>query len=148
MKRRIPEWVDWVAVLIALGCAAVLMLTGCGSPVPRSPDDGAPGVPGGPTSVIHGIALVASGLAGAGLLVCALGAVFWPDKSRIAKLAVACLAVLVAAQCLYWIGDHLKIAAGLAALALALGAVGWAWVHRKAIEKRTGIDLNRDGRLG
>lgn len=148
MKWRIPLWVDWVAAVIALACAITLFLAGCGAPVPRSPDVGASGVHDGPAGILHWLALFASGVAGAGLLVCAVLAVFSPNKLRVAKFAVACLATLVAAQCLFWIGEHLKLAAGLAACALGIGGLVCLWVHRKALEKLTGIDLNRDGRLG
>jgi hypothetical protein len=146
MKLRLPHWQTWLGLgLFAL--AVLLALAGCG-PVLRSPGDPAPGLHDGPAGVLHRLALVASWLAGAGLIACAVAAVFVPNKYLVGKAAIACVAVLLGAQVAYWLADHLAIAAGMAAVCLALCAVGWVWLHRKAIEKRTGIDLDFDKRLG
>ena len=133
--------------LCVLALCAVLALTGCDT-VARSPGATAPGVHGGPAGVLHWIALVASGLAGAGLVLCAIGAVFHPNKFLVGKVAIACVATLLGCQIAYWLADHLRLAATLAVVLLAVCALAWVWLNRKALEVRAGVDFDRDGKVG
>lgn len=124
-----------------------LILIGC--TVSRSPEQ-PPVVPGPtPADVLRGFALWITGLAGAALAAAAIGAVFIaPARFILGKLAVVAACGLVVGQSLYWLAGHLGLAVGLVALALAVSGLLYAWIHRKAIEAKVGIDLDRDGKVG
>lgn len=130
----------------------VLFLAGCGQRGALPAGTHTPWFHGGPSGVLTGIALAATALAGVGLIACAFLAWFYPDKLKIAKLAIACITIIVGAQVTYWLGEHVVLATCLAILALAAGAGVWVWVHRRTlvceIEKNTGIDINNDAKVG
>lgn len=144
MKPRM-KWYEWIPVLI-LVIALLFTLYGCGSrgSVPGSTQS----VPRGPAGVLTYISLIATAVAGSLLIACAFLAVFYHDKLKVAKLAIACVTVIVGSQIVYWLGSHLVLASFLALLVAAGGAGLWVWVHRRKIEVKTGIDINRDGKIG
>lgn len=98
--------------------------------------------------MLHYLAVGATAVAGAILIACAFLAWFYPDKLKVAKLAIACITIIIGSQITYWLGSHLVLASVLALLACACGAGIWAWVHRRALERKTGLDFNRDGKVG
>lgn len=135
--------------------ALVFVLVGCGrrgarppgEPIPgtRSPS---PGLHDGPAGILHWLSLGASALAGIGLILCAIAAVFSPDKWRVAKAAVVCVAVLLISQAIYWLSQHIVLATFAGLLVVVLGVLGWGFVNRKALEVRWRLDLDRDGKIG
>ena len=138
-----------VGVILAL-CAVIffLALSGCGSRG-SLPGSNPPWFHGGsPASVLTRLALVATALAGAGLIACAFLAAFYPDKAKVAKLAVACVTIIIGSQITYWLGSHLVLATVLSLVAILCGLGIYGWIHRRELEKKTGIDLNRDGKIG
>lgn len=137
-----------VGVILALcGLIFWMALTGCGSrgSLPASPPSF---FHGGPSGVLTKLALFATALAGTGLIACAFLAMFYPDKAKVAKLAVACVTVIIGAQITFWLGAHLVLASVLSLLAIVCGLGVYGWVHRRALEKKIGIDLNKDGKIG
>ncbi len=105
-----------------------------------------------PESVLRYIAIAASGMAGLGLIACGVLAVFGPDKWQAAKLAALCVACIVIAQLLYWIGEHLAIAAAVSVLVAIVCGASWLWFHRMQAmafaEDFSGKDLNNNGKVG
>lgn len=98
--------------------------------------------------VLIALAMILAGLATVALVLCGIALWFVPNKLSVAKFALAAFGALLAAGLLYWLAAYWALAIGLSAAVLVAGLVGYAWLHRKEIEKKTGIDLNRDGRLG
>lgn len=142
-----------VAVILLLcGILIAIWLTGCGHGTAglRPPGTGTPGVHGGPASALAGLAVWATWAAGVGLLLCGVAAALpiFPNKLAIAKVALGCLAGLITAGMLHWISAHWAVLLGLCAGVLVLSGVAWAYINRKALERRSGVDLNRDGRIG
>ncbi len=138
-----------VGVIIAL-CAViyVIFLSGCGSAGLRPPGSGKTCI-SGPGSVLADVALYATWAAGVGLILCGIAIALRPAKAwEFAKVALGCFAALVVAGILHWIAAHWAILLGLCAGVLVLSGIGWAYINRKALEKKSGIDLNQDGRLG
>ncbi len=123
-----------IVVIIALG------LVGCGSAGLRPP--GAPIIHDGPAAALAGLAVWAAWASGVGLLCCGIAAVFAPNKFGVAKVAVGCLTVLAISFLLGWVAAHAAIVMGGIAAVLLLGAVGYTWLHRADVKKRTGLDLN------
>lgn len=141
MKPRFSKW-EWLVLALVL---AVLLSALVGCSRGSVPGPGTPSVPGGPAAVLTRIALIATAVAGSCLVACAFLAVFYPNKWLVAKLAIACVAVIVGSQVVFWLGAHL-VAVALAAGVLGLGYLGWR--HLARLEKVTGVDFNRNGRLG
>jgi len=137
-----------VGVILALcGVIFFLALSGCGSR--GSLPAGNPSFfHGGPSGVLTKLAILATALAGTGLIACAFLAMFYPDKLKVAKLAVACVTVIIGSQITYWLGAHLVLATCLSIVALLCGLGVYAWIHRRELEKKIGVDLNRDGKIG
>ncbi len=137
-----------VGVIIAL-CAViyVIFLSGCRSAGLRPPSSGATCI-SGPGSVLADVALYATWAAGVGLICCGIAAVWLPNKFNIAKVALGCFAALVVAGIMHWIAAHWAVLLGLCAGVLVLSGIGWAYINRKALEKKSGVDLNRDGKIG
>lgn len=137
---KIPRfyWYEWVMILCSLAIL-LLLVTGCATRI--AVDNHQSTSPG---SILIKLSLVATALAGAGLLASGFLAIFYPDKAQVAKFAGVCIATLGIAQAVYWLGSHPWIM-GLA----IVGTVGlWAWSHCRLIEKWLGKDLNRDGKVG
>jgi hypothetical protein len=136
-----------VGIILAL-CALIyfMFLTGCarGAVQPGA----AASIPTGPAQVLSRIAIAATAVAGASLIACGFLAVFYANKYLVAKLAIACVAIIIASQIVYQFGQHLGIVSLIAALAAVAGAGLWAWAHLSKIEKRLMCDLNRDGKIG
>jgi hypothetical protein len=149
MSKR--DGIDIILMTIIIVSAFMLCvsLSGCWSMVPRMPAISTPGLPtGSPGTLLTKIAFAFTAIAGIGLLACAALAWFWPNKLQIAKLAIACVCVIICTQILFWLGQHLALAAGLAVAVLAAGGALYLFIHRKDIERRTGIDLDGDGKVG
>ena len=141
--------------LIAIKVLLVFVMVGCGRrgarppgatlPPARSPS---PGLYDGPAGILHWLSLGASALAGVGLILCAVAAVFVPNKWAVAKAAIACVCVLLGAQAAYWLAQHLVLATLVGVIIVVCGVVGWGWVNRKALEVKWKFDLDRDGKIG
>ena len=71
-------------------------------------------------------------------------------------LGVQCLLAAVgsilAAQCIYWLGDHLRLFAFIVLGLTVLTMAGYAWLSRKTLIKKaegvTRTDLDGDGLIG
>lgn len=135
-----------LVVLVLFLCLLILwmFLSGCSRGAVQ-PD--APCVSRGPANALAGLAVWATWIAGAGLLVCGLVAFFRPSWA-IAKAALACLAVMLSAGILHWISAHWAILLGLCTGVILLSGVAWAYINRHFLEKKTGVDLNRNGTIG
>lgn len=138
--------ITWGIFLLAAVVFAFLLSACSRGVVPPIP--ACPGAHGGPSGVLTRVAIIASAVAGSLLVACAFLAVFWPDKTKVAKLAVACVTILIGAQAVYWLGQHLVLATGIVVMALVIGGGVYLWIHRRAIEKTVGADLDRDGKIG
>jgi hypothetical protein len=143
LTKRTLAW----ALFLALAVGFTIFLTACARGSVQADPTGA-GSHAGPSGVLARVAVIASALAGSLLVACAFLAVFWPDKTKVAKLAVACVTILIGAQAVYWLGQHLVLATGIVALVLLLGGFVYLWVHRRSIETSIGADLDRDGKIG
>jgi hypothetical protein len=138
-----------ILTLLAAGC----ILAGCGEVrLPASPTG--PGFPGfsTPGAVLASLALVVTGLAGAGFILCAILAVVSVTKIKFIKLCILCIGVIICSQVLYWIGDHLALAAGLTVAAVVVCGGIWLYLHRRyvvgKIETATGRNLNDNPVIG
>jgi amino acid permease len=147
MKPRLTKW-EWALAIAIVAVLATLFITGCASRGALPAGKGTPWLHGGPAGVLTSIAVIATALAGTGLIACAFLAMFYPDKLKVAKLAVACVTIIIGAQITYWLGSHLVLATCLSILSLVCGLVVYGWVHRRELEVKTGIDINRDGSIG
>ncbi len=129
-----------VGVIVALSAILFwIFFTGCGSAGLRPP--GAPNVHAGPANALAGLAVWATWIAGVGLLCCGIAAVFRPSL-EIGKAALGCLAALVIAGILAWLAANLAVLVGLCIAVVVLSAVGYLYLHRKVIKKKTGVDVN------
>lgn len=142
------RWGALAMTLFLLTCG----LAGCGGiTVPRMPATGHGPAIGTPGSLLTTIALVCTGLAGVGLVVCGIAAIWYPNKWKVAKLAITCFVVAACGQILYWYGQHLALASGLLAAVVVVGIAGYVFIHRKQIKKdiewRTGLDIDGDGKV-
>ncbi len=135
VTRRDLIWL----VLFLSAVIYALFLTGCGAGL-RPP--GAPSVHAGPAGALAGLAVWATWIAGVGLLCCGVAAIWLPNKLGVAKVALGCLTLLAVSFLLGWIAKHETLVLGSIAGVLLLGAIGYTWLHRKDVKKRTGIDLN------
>jgi len=147
MKIQLTKW-EWALLAAIAGVILTMFLSGCGNRGSLPAGTSTPFFHGGPSGVLTSLALVATALAGTGLIACAFLAMFYPDKLKVAKLAVACITVIIGSQITYWLGSHLVLATCLSIAALLCGAGVYAWIHRRELEKEIGIDLNRDGEIG
>lgn len=141
-----------VFVILAL-CALLfwIFITGCGSPAGlRPPGTGAASVSTGPAGVLTSLALFATWASGVGLFLCGIAAALpvFPNKLLIGRLAICCLAGLLTAGIMHWIAGHWALIVGLCIGVLVLCGIGWVYLNRRYLEKKTGVDLNRDGRIG
>ena len=134
-----------VGVIIAL-CAViyVIFLSGCvrGSlpPAPKT------GLHDGPAAALASLAVWAAWIAGIGLLGCGVMAFLRPSFA-VAKFACSCLTILCVSFLLGWVAANATIILGSVVVILLLGAVGYTWLHRVDVKKKTGIDLNWLGRV-
>ncbi len=135
VTRRDLIWL----VLFLSAVIYALFLTGCGAGL-RPP--GAPSVHAGPAGALAGLAVWSAWAAGVGLLLCGVAAIWLPDKLGVAKIALGCFTMLVVSFLLGWIANHETLVLGSIAGVLLLGAIGYTWLHRKDVKKKTGIDLN------
>ncbi len=135
VTRRDLIWL----VLFLSAVIYALFLTGCGAGL-RPP--GAPRVHDGPAAALAGLAVWAAWAAGAGLLCCGVAAIWLPDKLGVAKIAVGFLTMLAVSFLLGWVAAHAALVMGGIVIVLLLGAVGYTWLHRADVKKKTGIDLN------
>lgn len=131
-------WYEWVMILCAFSII-IFLLTGC---VQRAAvidqHTTSPGF------ILIKLSLVATALAGTGLIASGFLALFYPDKAQVAKFAGVCLATIGISQAVYWLGSHPWIM-GVA----IVGTVGlWCWSHYRLIEKWLGKDLNGDKKIG
>lgn len=127
--------------------AALLLLSGCSLGL-RSPPIAGPatGLHGG--SVLASVATWGAWVGAVGVIICAALAVAGPRRLWALKWGAASLAVIVASRGLAWYAAHEALLAVLAVVGAGLCAGVWVWLHRQALEKPLGIDLNHDGRLG
>lgn len=150
MKIHRPYWHE--AVMIILAVAIILMiLYGCGPSVAaglRCLPKPAARVSAGPAGVLSSLSLWATWAAGVGLLLCGIAAVFLPNKLQIARIALGCFAALLIAGLLSYVALYWKTLMVLIAVVLGLSALGYGYLHRKEIEKYTGVDIDQDGKLG
>lgn len=127
----------------------LFLLAGCfgaGVRPPGTDTDG--GSLTGIAGTIARIAVLISGLATVALVACGVAFFFVPNKLAVGKFACAAFAALLSAGILYWLAEHWALAVGCSAGVLLLGLFCYGYLHRKDIEKRTGIDLNKDGLVG
>ena len=137
-----------VGVILALcGVIFFLALSGCGSRGSLPGGETTPGLHGIP-KLIQSIAVAVSGMATVALIICGIALAFVPNKLAVAKFALAALAALVSAGILWYLAAYWALAIFGSAFVLLLGVFGYGYVHRKDIDRRTGIDLNRDGKIG
>ncbi len=135
----------FIALCIIAALWALSTLIGCGAGLrPPGPEKE---LHGGPSGALASLAVWAAWIAGAGLLVCGVVAFFRPS-AQIAKLTLCCVSMLITAGILHWVSTHWAILLGLCVSVLVLSGAAWTYINRKALEKKTGIDLNRDGRIG
>ncbi len=131
------EWVLLLGILILL----TLILSGCGPRI-AVPNQPTASVHGGPAGALAGLAVWAAWASGIGLLCCGVAAIWLPNKLGVAKVAVGCFTVLAISFLLGWVAAHAAIVMGGSAAILLLGAIGYTWLHRADVKKRTGLDLN------
>lgn len=142
MKKHTLAWAAFLLASVAFAVCLSGCLRGSVQPIPVGQDHA------GPSAVLTRVAVIASAMAGSLLVACAFLAAFYPDKTKVAKLAVACVTVLIGAQAVYWLGQHLVLATGAVLVSLVLGGLVYAWVHRRSIEKALDTDIDRDGKVG
>jgi hypothetical protein len=135
-----------VGIIVAL-CALIyfMFLSGCGR---GSVQPEPPSVPGGPANALAGLAVWATWASGAGLLLCGVATFFLPNKLQILRIALGCIATMLTAGILHWISAHWAVLLGLCACVILLSGVAWAYINRRFLEKKSGVDLNRDGKIG
>ncbi len=147
---RVP-W--YQAMLILLTAAVMLRLVyGCGYSAGLRP----PGMPAhdgsftGIAAVIARVAVVTAYVASFALVLCGV-AVFLPfivNKFAIVKYAAGAFTALIIAGLLYFLAEHYALAIGLALVCLGGGILWVGYCHRKDLEKRLGIDIDKDGKVG
>lgn len=125
----------------------ILPLGGCKTRSPQPGGGGSPAAYPDIASVIHGIALWASGLAALALLASIFIGLF-VSRHLGFKIAAAALVTLIGAQALYWFGTHIVLLTWLVVIVGVLGLGVWVWRHIETLETRLGWDLNRDGVIG
>lgn len=155
MKIDLPTRAEWSRVLLAVAVVLAsvgwwVTLTGCTRSIH---------VPSPPKGIGNAIVLAVSDFRILDVLagLCAIGAVasilaacvpglrvFLPPKLTIMFVlcAVGCWTVKLL------LVKYLGLVAFLSIAGLVLGGAVFAYGHRNWIEKRTGVDLNRDGRVG
>lgn len=137
--------------IIILLCAIIFAMfaMGCGGSVAglRPPGQPCP-VASAPAGVLSNVAIWATWAAAVGLLACGVAMVFLPNKARVGQAAVGCLAILLIAGILHWIAAHWALLMLLCLIVLLCCGGAYAYLNRKALEKKSGIDLNRDGKIG
>ena len=138
----------WLVVLLLIAAVGWVLsvLSGCGHAGlrPPGPEKGV----SGPGNTLSALAVWATWIAGLGLLACGIAAVFLPNKLQVAKLALGCFAALLTAGIMHWIAAHWAVLMGLCAVVLVLTGCAWVYINRRFIEKKSGVDLNRDGKIG
>jgi hypothetical protein len=134
------EWALLLGIMILLA----ILLSGCGQriAVPNQPGAGSQGVHGGPAGAVASLAVWAAWASGIGLLACGVAAIFLPDKLGVGKVAIGCLTILGISFLLGWFAAHAAIIVGGTTAILLLGAIGFTWLHRADVKKKTGVDLN------
>ncbi len=139
---------EWALLLCALVIPTLLIvMTGCFGAGSRHPGGDAPPI-SGLAAVVANLSLYLSALATLGF-VAFIVAAFWTGQwLRFGRAAAACLVAISACQFSYWYGKHVGwITWLLVAAAVCAGGV-YVWLHLKALERKIGADLNRDGKVG
>lgn len=144
---KMTKW-EYALMTLIIIMVIVTCTAGCSSRGSLPDGKSTPWFHGGPGGVLTGLALVATALAGTGLIACAFLGMFYPDKLKVAKLAIACVTIIIGAQVTYWLGSHLVLATVLSLVVMLCGLGVYGWLHRRELEKKTGIDLNGNGTLG
>lgn len=133
-------------LMVALFVGLMLFIVyGC---APRGSVPPAPGISGGPASVLARVGLIASGLGATGLVLCVLAAWFWPNKFTVAKAAIGCAGLIAIGAILYHLALHLGLYVGISLVGAVLAGAWRAHRHVGYLERKTGIDLDRNGKIG
>ena len=147
-RSLFPRW-ELLLILACIGVIA-LILTSCGVPEVRPPGEATACVPGdgGVANALARIAVLSAWAGGIGLTLCLIALWFVPNKWTVAKLAAACIALIVSGQVVAFIGRHIGLITGIGVgvAVLALGVV--AWRHIGKIERLIGKDINGNGKVG
>lgn len=137
VKKRDLLW----ATLAVLAILYALAIAGCGRGlVPAGAHEKS--VSGGPGGALDSLAILATWIAGVGLLLCGVAAIWAPNKFAVAKVAICCVAIIGVSCLLHWLAGHTALLVGASAAVLLLSTVSYVWLHRVDVKKKTGIDLN------
>lgn len=135
-----------IIVLLALIMLA-MALQGCGSVGLRPPaitDDNSSGVSG----IVANLSLYLTALATLGFVGCIVAAFWTSNWIKFGKGALGCLIAISASQFAYWYGKHVGLITWLLVAAAVIAAGVYLWLHIRQFEKKTGIDIDRNGKIG
>ncbi len=132
------EWALPFCIMLTLAFA----LSGCFGARSRPPEPGTDGSLTGIPALIQRISLVFAAMATVALFFAGIAAWFVPNKLAVAKYAAVAFGVLISAGLLYSLAEHWGLAIGLGGAALVAGIVGYAYLHKKDINRRLCRVLN------
>lgn len=123
----------------------VLLLSACSGRDGTPPLDGPP-QDGGIGDIVASIAVWAASIATGLLFICIVAVVLGYMRKTAISGIVACLAIIVTAPIVGWVGAHLWIfAGGVVILALAWAGF-WVWRNRDRVDDALGLDILPDQR--